>query len=215
MIVLHGTNLDEYGFTKTKQGFVKPHESELYTVTTNDIANMKLGNVEPLNKILRLSHSILKFDPTIESEDIHTLLLYLNMHERSKRSTYEKTEALKNKVFFGMQDVVSDPITQINLHTPIAMTDPQAAAANSTLGNEEKTFTSDNPSVKFKMQLQNMAGKEVTGIGAVSLKSFFSATYFFNQMASSIGRDIIDLKERRRLGIDTSQLEQNIYEKIN
>lgn len=215
MVVLHGTNLDEYGFTKTKQGFVKPHESELYTVTTDDIANIKLGNVEPLNKILRLSHSILKFDLTIESEDIHTLLLYLNMHERSKRSTYEKTEALKNKVFFGMQDVVSDPITQINLHTPIAMTDPQAAAANSTLGNEEKTFTSDNPGVKFKMQLQNMAGKEVTGIGAVSLKSFFSATYFFNQMASSIGRDIIDLKERRRLGIDTSQLEQNIYEKIN
>lgn len=214
-IILHGKDLDRYGFTKTTDGFIKPDESELYMVTPADIANIKIGIIEPLNRILRHKHSILKFDPTIDPEDARLILRYLNIHEQSERSAYEKTEALKNKVFYGIQDVVSDPIAQINLHTPIAMSDPQAAAANSTLGNEEKEFTADNPGVKFKMQLQNMAGKDVTGIGAVSLKSFFAATYFFNRMASEIRDLIIQLKEERKLGIDTSKTEQDIFNRIN
>ena len=214
-ITILGEKLDRFGFTKTKDGFIKPNDSSLYVVTKSDIDNIKLGIIEPINRILRQPHTALFFEDGIDESEISDLLRYLRIHESSIRSTYEKTEALKNKVFFGMQDVVSDPIVQINLHTPIAMTDPQAAAANSTLGNEEKTFTSDNPGVKFKMQLQNMAGKEVTGIGAVSLKSFFGATFFFNQVAAKIAHDIIELKQRKQQGLDTSALEQDIYEKIN
>jgi hypothetical protein len=65
------------------------------------------------------------------------------------------------------------------------------------------------------MQLQNMAGKDVTGIGAVSLKSFFAATYFFNRMASEIRDLIIQLKEDRKLGKNTSKIEQGIFDRIN
>jgi hypothetical protein len=60
-----------------------------------------------------------------------------------------------------------------------------------------------------------MAGKDVTGIGAVSLKSFFAATYFFNRMASEIRDLIIELKAGRAEGRDTSQIEQDIFNRIN
>ena len=60
----------------------------------------------------------------------------------------------------------------------------------STLGNREKTMTSDTPSVKYIMQEQNMTGKDVIGITAVGMKVFFATTTFVNLRVQDLANAI-------------------------
>ena len=78
------------------------------------------------------------------------------------------------------------------LHTPIAMDEPQKAAENSKAGEEALHACSDNPATKFIMQAQNMVGKEVIGLTAVSLKVFFAVSTYLNNEISKINRGMLD-----------------------
>jgi hypothetical protein len=60
------------------------------------------------------------------------------------------------------------------------------AAEKSQMGAQESILTSDNPSAKIMMQIQNMVGRDVIGIGAASLKAFFAASTYFNKNISNL-----------------------------
>ena len=114
------------------------------------------------------------------------LLKRLTEHESTNCSGEYHKKALRNVVVQGIFDVIKDPINQVNLQKPIAMDEQKDAGKKSTLGKEEKYMTFDNPATKFKMQIQNMVGREVIGVTAVSLKAFFAASLYYDTQMQSI-----------------------------
>ena len=117
---------------------------------------------------------------------------WLNRHEKTKRNGRVKQTALRNVVVRGILDVITDASTQYNLQIPIAMTEQRRAANNSKMGRDESILTADNPSAKIMMQIQNMVGREVIGIGAASLKAFFAASTYYNKKVEKLTSLITD-----------------------
>ena len=118
----------------------------------------------------------------------------LNKHSKTRLNNFGKEGALKNRVVSGILEVVSNPQNQIALHTPIAMEEPQKAAEMSKAGEEAKHACADNPATKYLMQAQNMVGKEVIGLTAVSLKVFFAVSTYLNNEISKINNGMLDKK---------------------
>lgn len=108
----------------------------------------------------------------------------VNSHSRSKRDV--KGNALKNRIVSAINRITLAPQNQLIAQVPVDMGEPKKAAKASKLGRAEMHITSDNPETKFMMQVQNMVGKEVIGISAVSLKAFFGLSYFYNQKVQDV-----------------------------
>lgn len=103
-----------------------------------------------------------------------------------------KERALQNRVVNNILKVITSPKNQINLHMPIDMGPAQNAASKSQAGEVVKHVTADNPIVKYMMQVQNMVGKEVIGITAVSIKAFFAATYYYNDKIKRFTKELLN-----------------------
>jgi hypothetical protein len=161
-----------------------------YYVTKEEVDDVLLnGNLKIFKSILEGDYNSIAFDESVEPNSRYIFLRDLNKHAQTELTTEQINEGLKNRVVDGILDVVLNPKNQINLHIPINMDDPQKAAQKSALGKEEKLRTSDNPASKFVMQEQNMVGKEVIGITAVSLKVYFLLSNYYNTKY----RELIDL----------------------
>lgn len=116
----------------------------------------------------------------------------INKHSLSKLSKSQKQSALKNSVVHKILRLMEHPVNQISAHKPISMKELQDLAKQSQLSKREKYMSSDNPLGKFIMQVQNMVGKDVIGITAVSLKVFFATSTFINQQVQRIGELTLD-----------------------
>lgn len=112
----------------------------------------------------------------------------LNKHSLTRLSNAQKQSALKNSVVHKILRLMEHPVNQIAAHKPISMAELQALAKTSQLSKRETVMSSDNPLGKFIMQVQNMVGKDVIGITAVSLKVFFATSTFINQQVQKIGK---------------------------
>lgn len=116
-----------------------------------------------------------------------------NIQFNTKSSNrYIREVGLQNKVVDNILKVTRSPKNQINLHMPIDMGVAQKAAEGSSAGEAVKHVTADDPSVKYMMQVQNMVGKQVIGITAVSIKSFFAATTHYNNIINTFANSIND-----------------------
>lgn len=115
----------------------------------------------------------------------------LNTHTKTVLSDRDKQEAVKNTAAFNMKRVVgrvqNQLISQISVDT--SMDALKEVAKKSSLSEDEKYMTSDNPATKFLMQVQNMIGKQVIGVTAVSLKQFFAKTAYWNQYINDFSLD--------------------------
>lgn len=148
-------------------------------------------SLEPLIRILNSGESTIKFQPFI-SNDLTTINNYnrakrkfmrmLNKHSLTKLNNYNIEQALKNQVVQRALDITLDPRNQINLQIPIVMTQIQDAAKKSSMGRDEKYLSSFNPYTKYMMQYQNMVGKQVIGISAVSMKVKFAIETYMDRM---------------------------------
>lgn len=166
-----------------------------YYVTKEEVDDVLLnGNLKIFKSILEGDYNSIAFDESVEPNSRYIFLRDLNKHAQTELTTEQINEGLKNRVVDGILDVVLNPKNQINLHISINMDDPQKAAQKSALGKEEKLRTSDNPASKFVMQEQNMVGKEVIGITAVSLKVYFLLSNYYNTKY----RELIDLLKTGR-----------------
>lgn len=135
---------------------------------------------------------------------------WLNTHEATTRVGRIKETALRNIVVRGILDIITDASTQFNLQIPIAMTEQRAAAQNSTMSADEQMLTSWNPSAKVLMQVQNMVGRDVIGIGASSLKAFFGASTYFNLQASQLAEQLKTLKA----DVNNSEIKSSIFQTL-
>ena len=182
---------------------------------SNDDINAIKSDITKLNKVLDLRANkdntvTVFFNSNVSQEDRNFIIDLVNKHEQSKRYGNRELVALQNTVVRGMLEVLGMPDTQINMSNPISMDDLKAVAKKTTLAKDEQIMTLDDIGTKFKMQEQNMVGREVIGIGAVSLKHFFEASTFFNKQLQEIEQDIEDY-ERTGL-INSEQLVQNVID---
>jgi len=97
-------------------------------------------------------------------------------------------DQLRNRVVSRILDITMGLKNQLIAQVPINMKAQQEAAASSTLGRAELHLNSDNPAAKFMMQVQNMVGKEVIGISAVSLKAFFALSFYYNTLINDLAQ---------------------------
>ena len=110
---------------------------------------------------------------------VKQFMQYLNLHSLSNIKQNREL-ALRNYVVNGILEATTKPSVQINANAPIEMDEATEAGESSILGNLEKHFSADIPSSKIKLQQQAMVGKDVIGITAVSVKTFFAATTYVN-----------------------------------
>ena len=121
----------------------------------------------------------------------------LNKHCTSKLSRHHKEQALKNKIAVSIKKVTmsveNQAIAQISVDT--SMRALKKVAERSALAEKEKAMTSDNPATKFIMQVQNMVGKQVIGVTAVSLKQFFAKTAYHNENINNFEQALDNFKK--------------------
>ena len=169
-------------------------------VTLDDLKTFD-KNLSVISRILKDGRTNITFEPWNDKSKLSEqtyyrlqkkLLKRLNEHEQTDRTGEYHQKALRNVVVQGIFDVIKDPINQVNLQKPISMDEQHEAGDLSTLGKEEKYMTFDNPATKFKMQIQNMVGREVIGVTAVSLKAFFAASLYYNSEMESIAKLVRD-----------------------
>lgn len=149
-------------------------------------------SVDPYNKVLTSKGNVVVFDESVSEKKINKFMKNINKHSLSKLSKSQKQSALKNSVVHKILRLMEHPINQISAHKPISMKELQDLAKMSQLSKREKYMSSDNPLGKFIMQVQNMVGKDVIGITAVSLKVFFATSTFINQQIQRIGELTLD-----------------------
>ena len=138
-------------------------------------------DVNVINQVLNGSEHVI-FEDSVNEQTRNRVLRWLNLHESSKVTE----DALKNRVVHNIRKVVLDPRNQLNLFSPINMDTQRAAADKSDLGRDEKNISIDVPSSKYMMQEQNMVGKQCIGITAVSIKTFFAKSSYYNQIFKDI-----------------------------
>ena len=160
-------------------------------ITANEVDRILNGEISLLNRILRGKSNFVYFDSSVSETNRNKVIGILNKHESSKRSGKLETLGLQNTVVRTILQVLRDPATQINMCKPISTDTLEGIAKKSTLAKDEQVMTLDNSFTKFMMQEQNMVGREVIGIGAVSLKHFFAASTFMNKQLTNI-EDILE-----------------------
>lgn len=131
--------------------------------------------------------------PSNYDDRIMNIVNDIKIHEQSFKSEDEVEHALRNQVLTSARKIMSNPASQLDAYTPIAMAEPRKAAElNTALGSKEKEMTLDNPMSIFIMQMQNMSGKEVIAMTATGIKSYFLVTTYFNTLAKQIEADLED-----------------------
>lgn len=177
-----------------------------YVVTTSDLAHIgKLETDEQINylvnlfnKILKTSESQITFfnDISLDEKEcdkqIQKFLKLLNKHSLTPSYIRDSEEALKSRVFAGIYQITRAAQNQIKSQITVdtCTAELKAKAAQTTAGNAEKHITPYDPSSKFVMQVQNMLGKAVVGIGAVSLKTYFILSTSYNRKCDTIAQAI-------------------------
>lgn len=183
--------------------------SSLYGITKEDVDSIK-SDIKNLNKILRSNNNNVVFRSDVSLEDRTWIIDLLNKHEASKRNGRVELLGLQNTVVRGILSVLSMPETQLNMSNPISMDDLKDIAKGTALADDEKTMTLDDPFTIYKMQQQNMVGRAVIGVGAVSMKSFFETSYFFNQQLQEVEDEISQYRITRR--IDRSKIVDDVLD---
>lgn len=176
----------------------KPNGVEYYVTGTNSIAYQVPKNVvddvinfrdlSKLKDCMLRSNGPLSFTSDVSKQEAKTFVSILNTHSKSKLSNRNAEIALRNSVVHQILTLLQHARLLPFAHQSVddSMAVFKEIAKNSFLSASELLMTSDNPLVKFIMQMQNMVGKDVIGITAVGMKVFFATSTAANQMVNQI-----------------------------
>ncbi len=176
----------------------KPNGVEYYATGTNSVAYQVskdiVDNVINFRDLSKLKDCLLKsngpisFTPDVSKQEAKTFVSILNTHSKSKLSNRNAEIALRNSVVHQILTLLQHARLLPFAHQSVddSMAVFKEIAKNSFLAASELSMTSDNPLVKFIMQMQNMVGKDVIGITAVGMKVFFATSTAANQMVNQI-----------------------------
>lgn len=120
-----------------------------------------------------------------------------------------KTAGYKNKIVHIIHKVLRDPIVQIQLNVPVDDVMSELSSAIPTPKYKAELYrTWDNPIAKFRIQYDNMVGREVIGISAVSLKAFFAESAFGNLVIQNLSELIKSYAKTNDVSIGNKIVEQ-------
>lgn len=176
-----------------------------YTVSAKFIFNF-YNDLVSKNDIIKVYNGILNangpiyFNTTMQDPDgsvhllkenavsrtVNRIIREVQDHEKAVLKSTSDPNYLKNRVTSVIFDITTKLQNQLIAQVPVDMGDPKKAAEASTLGKAELHINSDNPATKFMMQMQNMIGKKVIGISAVSLKAFFGLSYYYSDLTDNL-----------------------------
>lgn len=119
-----------------------------------------------------------------------TLLQMINDHNNY---TYQQEIFTKNFIVHQMLNVIKNPANQKQAMTSVDDTTKilKKVANKSEAGKQLLKATPGNPINKYQSIEDNQVGKDVIGISAVGLKSFFAITQWANTIAQTGDRDLI------------------------
>lgn len=180
----------------------KPNGVEYYVTGTNSIAYqvskdvvddvINFRDLSKLKDCLLRSNGPISFTPDVSKQEAKAFVSILNTHSKSKLSNRNAEIALRNSVVHQiltlLQHVRLAPFAHQSVDDSMAVF--KDIAKSSILAASELSMTSDNPLVKFVMQMQNMVGKDVIGITAVGMKVFFATTTAANQLVNQIATEL-------------------------
>jgi len=158
---------------KNPNGF--EHEYCIHVGGADLLNAVNMKDFRIFNKIMNSKSQYVMFDEGVELSSKEFLRL-LNKHTTNTKVPY-KERALQNSVLGGILELLNKRTIQPYGHNPITTDDLKALVKQDPV---EMRMNMDNPFTKFMMQVQNMVGKEVIGITAVSMKVFFAASTYFN-----------------------------------
>lgn len=156
------------------------------------------STIELFNKIIRSGATNVVLDDkalSLAKENraiAEEIAKQIDKHNTTQLSPDMLDLAIKNKTLFKILQVTDDienlPIASTSVDT--VTKEPKGIANKTDAAEEKKILCYDNPASIFEMQITNMVGKEVIGIAAVSLKSFFAESAYYNQLVTEI-EDIV------------------------
>jgi hypothetical protein len=168
---------DEYKFK-----FNDPEKGEIYKYNFIKEFN-RIYDQKPIEGGIPVA-----FDPDVTPENRKKFIDLLNDHSGTKPNIRNSEEALRMKMFQGIYKITTLAQNQIKAQITVdtCTGELKDRAAKTTSGDAEKHITAYNPASKYTMQVQNMLGKAVVGIGAVSLKTYFLMSSANNRIVSSL-----------------------------
>ena len=179
--------LEQMGFDLTakpgeyKFKFNDPEKGEIYKYNFIKEFN-RIYDQEPIEGGIPVA-----FDPDVTPENRKKFIDLLNDHSDTKPNIKNSEEALRMKMFQGIYKITTLAQNQIKAQITVdtCTGELKDRAAKTTSGDAEKHISAYNPASKYTMQVQNMLGKAVVGIGAVSLKTYFLMSSANNRIVSS------------------------------
>lgn len=134
-------------------------------ITSNDMQEKEVAFsylVELINYLQKNKVNIEGLDPEIEE--------LMTKHFNTNLNNKQKTDALKNMIYYNMWKTGKSLSNWIAQTTPISMGAARTAADASPSGQFAKHISNNNPMARFVSQYQNSIGKETIGIDAVGIK---------------------------------------------
>lgn len=149
--------------------------------------------ITTIDRILKGSTNVV-IDKDITPIQKNALEERIKLHQDSVNlPTSIKVAGYRNRIVHMMHKVLRDPIVQAQLNIPVDDAMSELKNAIPTPKYKAEFFrTWDNPAAKYRVQRDNMVGRDVIGISAVSLKAFFAESAYGNHVIS----DIINLAQR-------------------
>ena len=171
-------------------GFSDSDTNEVYLPS---IVNILQGSDFDIDKQYILGYTVLPDGRILEGE----------MTDDQELPTYIADAITKNNVISGALDIVTDPRNQINLAMPVEMDEVAHLASKADVGR----LVAMNPYSKYVLQEQNMVGKQVIGIMATGIKSFFALNSVYNERMEQF---VSYLEELDPLNVDNINMLNNM-----
>jgi len=166
------------------------HGSETFTfIDLEDIAN-GIG-IDVISRILNGPTQVV-FADEFDTDKYRPIKKRIEDRIRLHQSSIDlptsvKTAGYRNKIVHKIHKMLRNPIVQANMNLPVDDAMDEIKKSIPTPEFKSEFFrTWDNPAAKFRLQYDNMVGRAVIGISAVSLKAFFAETAYGNNVINKI-----------------------------
>jgi hypothetical protein len=177
-----------------------------------EISEFDLTNANLFNTIQRVlsSDGIVYYNNDVSPISKNKLERLIKLHQDSVNLPNQiKVSGYKNRIVHYMHRALRDPIVQAQLNIPVDDVMGELSSYIPTPKYRAELYrTWDNPIAKFRIQYDNMVGREVIGISAVSLKAFFAESAFGNLVIQNLSELIKAYAINRDVSIGNEIVEQ-------
>ena len=168
--------------------FIKRYNDNPIT-TEEKIQNIKLYSefLQFLEKQGKDEIQVYVSDPEFDQEKKDSFYDKIKSHLEYTPTETAREASIRNSIQSGITSIVSDLRNAVHAYSPITLDDIEQNPTNA------KIMSLMNPITVYRMQVENMVGKDVIGISAAAgEKVFFTLTYYWNEVLRSKDKNKIN-----------------------